>query len=431
MNTLFFLLVFYFIFLPFQFALSPFTGVDLAVIRLFTIGIFFFWLAISLIRKRIFVPKPLLFFFPLSFLFVISLSFFWAEQSIYVLRKGAFLFSFFPLFFVLLSVILENPGIRQRLVSAYLAGATLLASCALILFSTQFLFGIDQVLVFLTRTIFPIFLGDTFAQAVATYPSLLVNLSGATALRATGPFPDPHMFAFYLGLSFPIALLSLFSAKSQKWQVLYGGATVLVFLALLLSFSRGAYAGLFLAGTIFLMQVKIKDWSKKKKWMTALILLLLFGGAVWSGAGARFLSSFSEKDGSNQERLRLWSEAVGHITERPFLGVGLGNYPFLVDPRASYRDPIYAHSLYLDIAVELGLLGLLAFLGLLFLALFSSWRLWQSENNKQAQAVFLALVIFSGHSLFETALFSVHVLPALLLFLALGVSYKYEKNPVA
>jgi hypothetical protein len=38
----------------------------------------------------------------------------------------------------------------------------------------------------------------------------------------------------------------------------------------------------------------------------------------------------------------------------------------------------------------------------------------------------ISLIIFLAHAFFETPLFSVHILPLLLLLLTLGVSYKHD-----
>lgn len=162
-------------------------------------------------------------------------------------------------------------------------------------------------------------------------------------------------------------------------------------------------------------------------WQSKKILLFLFvfclGGALLSlsPVGSRLVSSFSPADGSNSERLRLWQEALSHIAERPLFGTGLGNYPLLVKPSAGYREPIYVHNLFLDIAVETGLVGLFLFLGFLFSGFLSAVRKWRKTGNIFYFSLVLALTIFSTHALFETPLFSVHVLPAFLLVVAAGV----------
>ncbi len=126
------------------------------------------------------------------------------------------------------------------------------------------------------------------------------------------------------------------------------------------------------------------------------------------------------EDGSVVARLALAREAVGHIMEQPWVGVGLGNYPLVVKPSAGEREPIYAHNLWLDIAVETGVPAALFLMGVFGLTL---WRLstkWWETRDAFLVGVNGSLLIFLGHSLVETPLFSVQVLPAVLFVLAVG-----------
>jgi O-antigen ligase len=428
MNILFSLLSLFFFFLPFQFALSPKEGLDLAVVRIVVPLLILGWLLFGLLRRRVFLPDNLSVFFLSGFLLVASLSVLWSENRGFALRKELFLFSFLPLLFVLSSVFEEKKVLQTRVLESFVYGAFLSACSGILFFLSQFLFGVEKIFAFLTDNILPFFLGEAFARSVAEHPSLLVNISGATVLRASGVFPDPHMFAFYLGMASPIALafalLALSKKKKRMWFVIF--ATILF--ADLLSFSRGGYVGLLAGGALFLFVSGAFNRFSGRKRIGVLFLVPFLAVAVFSSPfGARFLSSFSHADGSNVERLRLWEEALTHIGEQPFFGVGLGNYPLLVKPSASYREPIYAHNLYLDIAVEVGLVGLSFFLGMIILSgtrLFLWWK--RNKDDWLALSLLAALVLFSTHAFFETPLFSVHVLPALLLLIAAGVSYKHE-----
>lgn len=419
----------YFLLLPFQFALSPTEGIDLAIIRLLTIGLVGVFLVRGLLQKKILLPPLLPVFFLTGLLLMAVGSFLWADNPSFALRKSLFWLSFFPLFFVLASWFRECPGDRANVVKFFVGGAFVSAMGALLIFVSQFFFGVGRVFSFLTDSLLPFFLGATFAQSVALHPSLLVNLSGETVLRASGVFPDPHMFAFYLGLAAPLALAISLAARSAKektfWQVVFAG----ILLADLLSFSRGGYVGLFFGGALFLFSSGWLHHLPLRKKVLWFILLLFCGAALlMSPVGTRLLSSFSSQDTSNTERLRLWQEALVHIGERPLLGTGLGNYPLLVQPSASYRDPIYAHNMYLDIALEVGIVGLVFFLGVLGYALLTAFRHWAKNREWLALGVVSSLMVFLTHSFFDTALFSVHALPALLLLMAVGVSYRYEKT---
>lgn len=428
MNILFSLLSLFFFLLPFQFALSPKEGLDLAVVRIVVPLSILGWLLFGLLRRRIVLPDSLLIFFLSGFLLIVSLSVLWSENKDFALRKELFLFSFLPLLFILSSVFEERKVLRTIVLKSFVYGAFFSACSGILFFLSQFLFGVEKVFALLTGNILPFFLGETFARSVAEHPSLLVNISGTTVLRASGVFPDPHMFAFYLGMASPIALAFALCASSQNKKRMWFLIFATILFTDLLSFSRGGYVGLLAGGVLFFFASGIYNRFSRKKKIGTLVLALLLVGAIFSSPfGTRFLSSFSRTDGSNVERLRLWEEALTHIGERPFFGAGLGNYPLLVKPSASYREPIYAHNLYLDIAVEVGIAGLFFFLGMITLSGMRLFLWWKTHKDDWLALSFLtALVLFSAHAFFETPLFSVHILPVLLLLIAAGVSYKHE-----
>lgn len=411
------LVAFFLFFLPFQFALHPTEGVDLAIVRVLAIGIFFCFAARSLMSGSVLLPRPLPLFFFVAFLFWSLSSFVWAENIEWAFRKSAFLLSFFPLFLVFF-ILLQKPHFQERAFGTLVIGVALSAFLAILVFVSQYIFSTETVFSFWIHTILPFFLGPTFGEAVASYPSLLVNVSGNTILRASLFFPDPHIAAFFFGIALPIALF--FTWKSAgRFRVYWAVGATLILLADLLTFSRGGYIGLFCGVGIFALAPLFRYGIQKKEAAYVIVAGMFIGVALLaSPVGSRFLSSFSQGDGSATERVRLWKEAGAGVFSHPFLGVGLGNYPLAVKPSAGYREPIYAHNLFLDTAVETGLPGVFFFSALLFLSALSLWRRWWKEASLLHLALFSSLVIFSVHSLFENPLFSVHILPIVLLLMA-------------
>lgn len=167
-----------------------------------------------------------------------------------------------------------------------------------------------------------------------------------------------------------------------------------------------------LAG-IFSAYLLISKNRLKLSILTLIILTMLF----LSPAGKRFASVFDLSEGSNKERIGIWKKSVEVIIENPE-GVGLGNYPLEIKPTASYREPIYSHNLYLDIAAETGIANTLFFILLIASSLFSYYK--KSMEAPFWKAGIVSLIIFSAHSLFETPLFSVHVLPLFVILISLS-----------
>jgi len=413
-------------FLPFQFALHPTGGIDLPFLRIGAVFLFLFWLINGLLKKNISLPRPQILFFFTFFLFWASLSIMWGENTEWALRKILFLLSFFPLFLVFISSF-EEKKFREKAVRYIVYGAILSAGISLFQFFAQFLFGVEAVFYFWTHSLLPFFLGPNFSAVVAEYPSLLVNISGKTLIRATGFFPDPHMFSFFLGMTFFLTLSLALESKGRKC-LYFGGGAVILFLADLLTFSRGGYIGLIAGSLLSIFQTVLSSPEKKKIFLWSIFFSVFFFLCFFlTPIGNRLYSSFSPTDTSNKERLRLWQITTDFIRQNPVFGSGLGNYSLQVKPTAEYREPIYAHSTYLDIAGELGIPGLFFFVGFLLLGMFSSWQRWKKEKKYLFLGIFSALLLFSVHAFFETPLFSVHILPLLLFFLALAMYNKTKE----
>jgi O-antigen ligase len=410
----------FFLILPFQFALGATEGIDLAMSRIGAIAIGIFFLAERLRNGSWILPLKRDLFFFIGFFCLAGLSLVFAGEPSWTARKILFLLSFSPLYFVFTDIFSRGGApLIGYIGKGFFFGSVVAAVVSLLQFVSQFIFSIDQVLSFWLSRIYPIFLGEAFAHAVTIHPSLLVNIAGKTILRAVGVFPDPHVAAYYFGMAIPFGWwFGMRAAKSKKAFFFLG--TGILFLADLCTFSRGGYVGIlsilvfFGAFSFFRMQVYRSFQQKKKAIVTVLLIIALSLAAP--PVRSRLVETLSLTEGSNSARIALWSEALTHIGERPLLGYGLGNYPLKVKPSADYREPIYIHNIYLDMAAELGIIGLLFFLGIFFLP--ASIFFVRGSFSSIALPVTLALILFLSHSLFENTLFSVHVFPVLLFLIA-------------
>lgn len=142
---------------------------------------------------------------------------------------------------------------------------------------------------------------------------------------------------------------------------------------------------------------------------------------VWT----RFSSSFNLTEGSNLGRLKIWTEALTQFEKAPLLGVGLGNYPLALDFNAIYRSAVTSHNLYLDILVEMGIFGLLAwlwFLGGILKKLLSKIKGETRQLSIIATGLLGAIIYFCIHSFFETSIFNPTILAYLMIVSALASS---------
>lgn len=412
------LVIFFYQALPFSFALNPLPGMDLPLARVFIPIIFFVWLYKSLKNKEWFISSPAVFAGFLFWVFWASISFFWSLDSAWSVRKIIFLLNITPLFIVLLTC---RGSFLKRALQAFVLGSVWISAIGAIEAGLQLFFSLEQVLTLWSENILPFFLGSSFSLAVQEYPSLLVNILGSTYLRVTAFFPDPHTLSLYLGLSIPITI----AWYREKRSALRMGGFFLIIICFLLTFSRGAYLAMLLTALLASGTIFLRGGVFLKRGGYLVIGVFVIGCCVFfTPVGSRLVSSWSQTDGSRVERVRLLYEAAEHAAERPLLGVGLGNYPILVKPTAAPREPIYVHNLYLDIAVEQGIIGLLFFLSFVSGAMWRGFSIWLKEDDHYAIACFFGTVYFLLHGVFEAPLFSYHVMSVLLLLLAYQVKNK-------
>jgi len=419
-NSVYYLLLLFCILLPFQFALNPKVGVDLAIVRVFIPLLFLTWLFISIKNRAAILQKNTLTYLFAAFLFIATISLVFSSNLDWSLRKLAFLFSILPIYLIA-SCVLNTPARKRGAVTALVGGGATLASLAILQFTAQFIFGIDAVYGFLANNVSPFFLGNSFSKAVLAYPSWLVNANGITYMRATAIFPDPHMLSYYFGLLIPWSIVLWHDSKKYSYWFFF--ATLLLIVADICTFTRGGYIAL-IAGSLVVLPL-VSRATMRKIILAIILLTLFFTIAPHTPVASRLSSSFDVTEGSNVGRLSNWQQAILIIKNHP-LGVGIGMYSLAVDPNVDYRTPIYAHNLYLDIAAELGLTAMLIFLAIL---LFTFIYFWNAARTKPFfVAGVSSITIFAIHSLVETPLYSVHILSLICLIIALSVGIKkYEK----
>ena len=400
------------LYLPFQIALNPSEGFDVASIRVAIIILFLVWLASGLKKKKIIFQKNIQTLLIISFLFLSLFSVFFSANSEWSLRKILFFFSVFPIYFVAASIL----DSREKILKAarYLVlGGSVAALLGILQFFGQFIFGLKAVYGFWADYLAVPFLGQTFSQAVLQNPSWLVNIAGVTYFRATATFPDPHMFSFFLGLLIPLALALLIASPKKIWLSL---ALFLLLVADFLTFSRGGYLGLGAALIIMLIIFWKEIGQTYKKAILAGLMGLLIFVIIPNPFSARFVSIFNLKEGSNSGRIETWKQAANVIAEHPVWGVGIGNYPLEIKAVASYREPIYAHNTYLDIATDSGIANALIWMSILIFSITSFLK--RAKEHPIFWGAGISLIIFSVHSLVETAIFSPVVLTLFLIILS-------------
>ncbi|MDX1919875.1 MAG: O-antigen ligase family protein [Candidatus Caenarcaniphilales bacterium] len=219
------------------------------------------------------------------------------------------------------------------------------------------------------------------AEALATWEDPNIPLS-ETFSRVYSSFLNPNLYGAYLlglwPLSLLFAFLSFLSSKERGNKLvsyvlsLFFGLMVLV--SLYLAFqtgSRGAWLslGVQLAFIAFCIIRYTKSF-----WAGLLFSLGGFGAGLYLISKPTFynrlLTIFSSYEhSSNSFRLNVWKACLQMIADNPIFGIGPGSKSFYLG-YGVYMDAKYsalgAYSLFLELAVEMGFLGIAALLFLIF-----------------------------------------------------------------
>ena len=387
--------------LPLFPALSVSEGADIAALRLLIPIAALGWLVTGLQRRRVAFPLAPPVLCVTAFIAFAALSFLWAEAPAFAFRKSAFFLSLLPV--VLLVPLLAPRAVLRALVLGSLASS----SIGLAVFFLQFPFGGDSVMAAI-QSAAPILWGGASARAAFQFPSWFVDLGGATVLRAFIPFPDPHTAALFWGMGISGAL-----ALGGAWFL---GAILSAF-AILATFSRGGVAPLAVILMVFVamrflfgerlprrpaspeLQRGEQAGLRILQFIGAALLLVTFSAVVFGEPLiGRLASTFDLSEGSNAARLSIWQSAAKEAAAHPLLGAGLGGFASAVDPSGGFRVPSNAHSTYLEIAAELGIIGFVLFVSALGTAIVMALR--RARASRAHAGIALALLFFAPPAVF-------------------------------
>jgi len=230
---------------------------------------------------------------------------------------------------------------------------------------------------------------------------------------------NPNVIAGALVILLPISLAKTLAliASTQgfgRLAALGAGLITLGMLALLaITQSRGAY----LALSIGLLLFGALCWPRVFVPITLLGLgsVAVVGSAIGWGVVGRALES-SLIFGGMAKRMALWSRALGLIARFPLTGVGLDCfvpvtttlYPL---PRWAQNTVTHVHNLFLQVAVDLGLPGLVAYLVILASSMqwaLAAQRLFRIVKERSAALLATAcaasLTALIVHGLLDVAL---------------------------
>lgn len=185
--------------------------------------------------------------------------------------------------------------------------------------------------------------------------------------RVYSTLNNPINLSEFILLFMPLSAAFAAGAKKPWQRVLLALGLVFPALAMLLTYARGGWIAILLAALVF-------TFYCNKRLIPALFLLLALAiPFLPESVMIRLSTLFSGKDSSTRHRVQIW-QGVGRMLRddnRFLTGIGLGPETFhRIYPDYSIRSAKYGayHTQmhYLELLVELGVLGLLSFLYQIF-----------------------------------------------------------------
>ena len=401
------------------------------------------------------------------FIFIGALSLLAAEDIWLGTKKLLFLINIFLLYVVIRNLIARNKEIVFKIFSAIKVTIGLTLGIGFSQLALVFFVNLHQFWHLWDRHIINVFYGQNLSDLLSYSNTWFSYYSyQLPTLRMFSVFPDSHSFAFFCVLALPCFLATVFlrPRENREKAVFYYFFLIACLLAIIFSGSRGAWVSALISCLIFLLIIllywspTVRAWTNflkpryAKKWSqqiqlilgTLIIFFILFpiASAIlfmpqYIQLGQEAISDFSLFERARsiidlaelsvKSRLEIWRRTIDSIVIRPILGVGLGNYSLVLnEPLSTARKGASAHNLYLDVAAEIGVFGLLILLVIFGYILKDAWQVFIRQGKSffgvWAGFFLLALIWIFSYSLFDIVLFNDKV------FLFFMVNYQAASN---
>ena len=234
-----------------------------------------------------------------------------------------------------------------------------------------------------------------------------------------GFMTNRNLFGSAQALLLPFAIYILYAA-SRTWKIIAAFSISSIFVSLILSLTRASWlSGIaIILGAAILVLIFVP--TMRKKWMlgtvtTAIVIALILAMLTLPGKESGLASSVKERAaslatntsttniaGANiAERLKIWKKTATMIGDHPLMGVGAGNWKVVMPSYGldstvfakGYYAPDRVHNVYLQIASESGIPGVIFYVGFWLIIVwtgFSFLRKTDNENKKIMVILMLA-----------------------------------------
>ncbi len=241
---------------------------------------------------------------------------------------------------------------------------------------------------------------------------------------ADGFFANRNNNAAYIYIHFlPLLSVVILSEMDAKRKTIIYAVSSIFILSIFQVSSRGAYISLLIAmGILFAYAAHLRKFKN----------LLIAGSfiALVVLANSQITSVELKTEVSSHSRWLLWLGAINMLEEAPWYGIGNGMFHWLYPQYMSPDEKslgLFVHNDYLQMLLELGILGVTLFVSMLTIVFLKSREMIMTHaGNENSQIYFgmtLAILATSIHSLVTFNFYIVVILLVLGLYVGFIIRY--------
>ena len=209
--------------------------------------------------------------------------------------------------------------------------------------------------------------------------------------RVVGPFDNPNVFGEYLIMLLPLAVALVLTRRGAQ-RLIGIAVTLAAGAALVYTWSRGAWLGAMASIGLLLV---LYHAVLLRLVVPAIVALPFVAAALPSAIVSRLTSIGNLADTSTAYRVSIWTASVNMLKDIFESGIGTGSaafsavYPAYALGGAAYA--LHAHNLYLQIFVELGVVGIAVFVLMLFFFFRSVFSCYRTLGDRTQATIILAM----------------------------------------
>ncbi len=215
--------------------------------------------------------------------------------------------------------------------------------------------------------------------------------------RAVSFFGHPNFYALFTAPLLAFLLPDLFEklkqslTKNLSWIILWG----LGLIGLVLSLSRAGWLGLGLVGLLYTLIGGTKP-IRRLMGLAAIIAVAII--VIMPNLRYRFITPFYGEKSANS-RVELWHDGITGISQSPILGLGLNGFSkqwTQINSDTAQNSANFPHNIFLDVWVDLGILGLISFVFLCGIFIYRGFKNKSSNIFPIAVALFILTLLIQG-----------------------------------